>query len=326
MRLSVAGIALMLCLLFAPVAIKARGEVVPRVGFLCWVTCGDVYHEVFWQALRKLGYADYKNITFENRAAGGDGASLDTLALELVNLKPAVIVADTTQSARALKNATRTIPLVVIVDDPVASEFVSSLARPDGNVTGLSSMTPELGPKQLQLLREAVPGASRVAVLWNPANPATALRLRAMQAGAREIGVTLLSFEVRTPPEHESAFAAMAGMHVDAFINALGGADRSNSATTGRVLQLAIKHRLPAIYQSEDFVAQGGFMSYGPSLADQFRQAATYVDKILNGAKPGDLPMEQPTKFAFVINLKTAKGLGLTIPESLLVRADHVIE
>jgi putative ABC transport system substrate-binding protein len=326
MRLSVAGIALMLCLLFAPVAIKARGEVVPRVGFLCWVTCGDVYHEAFWQALRKLGYADYKNITFENRAAGGDGASLDTLALELVNLKPAVIVADTTQSARALRNATRTIPLVVIVDDPVASEFVSSLARPDGNVTGLSSMTPELGPKQLQLLREAVPGASRVAVLWNPANPATALRLRAMQAGAREIGVTLLSFEVRTPPEHESAFAAMAGMHVDAFINALGGADRSNSATTGRVLQLAIKHRLPAIYQSEDFVAQGGFMSYGPSLADQFRQAATYVDKILNGAKPGDLPMEQPTKFAFVINLKTAKALGLTIPESLLVRADHVIE
>jgi putative ABC transport system substrate-binding protein len=316
----------MLCLLFAPVAIKARGEAVPRVGFLCWVTCGDVYHEAFWQALRKLGYADYKNITFENRAAGGDGASLDTLALELVNLKPAVIVADTTQSARALRNATRTIPLVVIVDDPVASEFVSSLARPDGNVTGLSSMTPELGPKQLQLLREAVPGASRVAVLWNPANPATALRLRAMQAGAREIGVTLLSFEVRTPPEHESAFAAMAGMHVDAFINALGGADRSNSATTGRVLQLAIKHRLPAIYQSEDFVAQGGFMSYGPSLADQFRQAATYVDKILNGAKPGDLPMEQPTKFAFVINLKTAKGLGLTIPESLLVRSDHVIE
>ena len=326
MRLSVAGIALMLCLLFAPVAIKARGEVVPRVGFLCWVTCGDVYHEAFWQALRKLGYADYKNITFENRAAGGDGASLDTLALELVNLKPAVIVADTTQSARALRNATRTIPLVVIVDDPVASEFVSSLARPDGNVTGLSSMTPELGPKQLQLLREAVPGASRVAVLWNPANPATALRLRAMQAGAREIGVTLLSFEVRTPPEHESAFAAMAGMHVDALINALGGADRSNSATTGRVLQLAIKHRLPAIYQSEDFVAQGGVMSYGPSLADQFRPAATYVDKILNGAKPGDLPMEQPTKFAFVINLKTAKALGLTIPESLLVRADHVIE
>jgi putative tryptophan/tyrosine transport system substrate-binding protein len=326
MRLSVALIALMLCLLFAPVAIKARGEVVPRVGFLCWVTCGDVYHEAFWQALRKLGYADYKNITFENRAAGGNGASLDTLALELVNLKPAVIVADTTQSARALRNATRTIPLVVIVDDPVASEFVSSLARPDGNVTGLSSMTPELGPKQLQLLREAVPGASRVAVLWNPANPATALRLRAMQAGAREIGVTLLSFEVRTPPEHESAFAAMAGMHVDALINALGGADRSNSATTGRVLQLAIKHRLPAIYQSEDFVAQGGFMSYGPSLADQFRQAATYVDKILNGAKPGDLPMEQPTKFALVINLKTAKALGLTIPESLLVRADHVIE
>jgi ABC-type uncharacterized transport system substrate-binding protein len=323
---SVAGLALALPLLFVPVSATARVDEVPRVGFLCWVTCGDVYHEAFWQALRKLGYADYKNIAFESRAAGGDGASLDTLALELVNLKPAVIVADTTQSARALKNATGVIPLVAIVDDPVGSEFVASLARPGGNVTGLSSMTPELGPKQLQLLKEAVPAASRVAVLWNPANPARALRLRAMQAAAREIGVTLLSFEVRTPPEHESAFSAMVGMRVDAVVDALGETDRSISATTGRVVQLAMKLRLPVIYQSEDFVAEGGFMSYGPSLADQFRQAATYVDKILNGAKTSDLPMQQPTKFAFAINLKTAKALGLTIPDSLLVRADHVIE
>jgi putative ABC transport system substrate-binding protein len=316
----------MLSLLFVPASVTGRVDGVPRVGLLCWVTCGDAYHEAFWQELRKLGYADYKNIAFENRAAGGDGASLDTLALELVSLKPAVIVADTTQSARALKNATDAIPLVAIVDDPVGSEFVASLARPGGNVTGLSSMTPELGPKQLQLLKEAVPAASRVAVLWNPANPATALRLRTMQAAAREIGVTLLSFEVRTPPEHESAFAAMVDMHADAVVDALGVTDRSISATKGRVLQLAMKHRLPAIYQSEDFVAEGGFMSYGPSLADQFRQAATYVDKILNGTGTGDLPMQQPTRFSFSINLRTARTLGLTVPDSLLVSADHVIE
>ena len=214
----------------------------------------------------------------------------------------------------------------MIADDPVGSGFVSNLARPDGNVTGLSLVAGELGAKQLQLLKEAVPGASRVAVLGNPANPATALRLRALQAAARTSGVMLLSLDVRTPPEHENAFAVMVQMHADAIIDILGGADRSNSATTGRVLQLAMKHRLPAIYQSEDFVGEGGLMSYGPSQADAFRQAATYVDKILNGAKPADLPVEQPTKFRLVINLKSAKALGLTIPESLLVRADQVIE
>ena len=326
MRLSVAGVTLTLWLVFSPVAAEAQAEKVPRVGFLCWVTCGDAYHDAFWQALRKLGYADYKNIAFENRAAGGDGTSLDTLAFQLVNLKPAVIVADTTQSARALTNATGTIPLVVIADDPVGSGLISNLARPDGNVTGLSLVAGELGAKQLQLLKEAVPGASRVAVLGNPANPATELRLRALQAAARTSGVMLLSLDVRTPSEHVNAFAVMAQMHADAFIDILGGADPSNSATTGRVLQLAMRHRLPAIYQSEDFVAEGGLMSYGPSLADAFRQAATYVDKILNGVKPADLPVEQPTKFRLVINLKIAKALGLTIPESLLVRADQVIE
>jgi putative ABC transport system substrate-binding protein len=326
MRACVAAVTLALGLLCAPSTGIAQAEKVPRVGFLCWVTCGDAYHEAFWQALRKLGYSDYKDIAFENRNAGGDSASLDALALELVNLKPAVIVADTTQSARAQRNATRTIPLVVIADDPVGSGFTSSLARPDGNVTGLSSMTPELGAKQLQLLREAAPAASRIAVLTNPANPATRLRLRAMETAAAETGVALLSLDVRSPPEHEGAFAVMMGMRADALVDALGGGDRSNSATTGRVLQLATKHRLPAIYQSEDFVTKGGLMSYGPSLAEQFRQAATYVDKILKGARPGDLPIEQPTKFELIINLKTAKALGLTIPQSLLLLADRVIE
>jgi putative ABC transport system substrate-binding protein len=326
MRLSIVGVTLTLWLVCSPVAVVAQAEKVPRVGFLCWVTCGDAYHGAFWQALRSLGYADYKNIAFEYRAAGGDEALLDTLAVQLVALKPAVIVADTTQSARALKKATETIALVVIADDPVGSGLISNLARPEGNVTGLSLVAVELAGKQLQFLHEAVPGASRVAVLGNPANPATALRLRALQAAARASGVTLLPLDVRTPSEHVNAFAVMAQMHSDALIDILGGADRSNSATTGRVLQLAMTQRLPAIYQSEDFVSEGGLMSYGPSLSDAFRQAATYVDKILKGVKPADLPVEQPTMFRLVINLKTAKALGITIPLPLSGRADEMIE
>jgi putative ABC transport system substrate-binding protein len=317
---------LALFLFFVPVTGEGQAAKIPRVGFLCWVTCGDPYHEAFWQALRKLGYADYKNISFDNRAAGGDRASLDTLASELIALKPAAIVADTTQAALALRKASSTIPIVVIVDDPVGSGLVTNLGRPGGNVTGLSSVTPEIGAKQLQLLKEAVPKAARVAVLWNSANPATALRQQAMQVAARALGVTLLSLDVRTPSEHEAAFAQIARLHADALIDALGGADRSNSATTGRVLRLAMEHRLPAIYQSEDFVSEGGLMSYGPSLADQFRQAASYVDKILKGAKPADLPIEQPTHFALTVNLKTARALGLNFPQSVLVRADEIIQ
>jgi len=200
MRVVVQVIALAL-LLFAPAAGWAQTGRVPLVGFLCWVTCGDGYHEAFWGALRKLGYADYKNIAFENRAAGGDGASLDTLALELVGLKPAVIVADTTQSARVLKRATSTIPLVVIADDPVGSGFVSNLARPEGNITGLSTVAAELGVKQLELLKETVPRASRIAVVGNPVNPATELRLASMETAAQKLGVTLIFLEVRAHGE-----------------------------------------------------------------------------------------------------------------------------
>jgi putative ABC transport system substrate-binding protein len=322
----VGALALALCLLIAPATVLAQANKVPRVGFLCWMTCGDAYHEAFWQALRKLGYADYRNIAFENRAAGGDSASLGTLARELVKLTPAVIVADTTQSARALKNATSAIPLVAVADDPVGSGLITNLARPEGNITGLSSVAAELGVKQLQLLKETVPAASRVAVLGNPANPATDLRLRAMQAAARALDVTLVMLEVRTPSEHETAFAKLSDMRPDAVVDILGGADRSNSATTGRVLQLANKHRLPVIYQSEDLVVEGGLMSYGPRLADEFARAATYVDKILKGAKPADLPVEQPTRFHLLVNLKAANAIGITLPTSILLRADDVIE
>jgi len=324
--LAVVAVILALGIPLAPLAADAQqAGKVPRVGFLCWDTCGAPRHEAFWQALRKLGYLDYKNVTFENRPAGGDRMLLDPLAAELVRLKPDIIVADTTQSALALKKATSTIPLVVIADDPVGSGLIRNLARPGGNVTGLSSLAPELGAKQLELLREAVPKASQVAVLWNPANPATALRLRAMQGAARALGVTLLSIEERSPSDYESAFAAMTRMRADALIDALGEVENLGS-TAGRVLQLATKHRLPTIYQSEEFVAAGGLMSYGASLPDQFRQAATFVDKILKGAKPADLPVEQPTRIELVVNLRTAKALGLTIPPSILYRADKVIE
>src|SRR5262249_34949970 len=202
--------------------VAAQTEKIPRVGFLCWVTCGDEYHEAFWQSLRKLGYHDYRNITFDNRAAGGDGASLDTLALQLVGLKPTVIVADTTQSARALKSLSKTLPVVVSADDPVGSGFTSNLARPDGNITGLSSVAAELGVIQLQLLKEVVPTASRVAVIGNPINPATKLRMEAMQTAARASGISLLSIEVRNPTEHESAFAAIKQMHANAVIDITG--------------------------------------------------------------------------------------------------------
>jgi ABC-type uncharacterized transport system substrate-binding protein len=326
MRAALHIIALTLCLLFGPAAAEAQTGKVPRVGFLCWVTCGDDDHEAFWRALRKLGYTDYKNIAFVNRVSGGHGALLNTLALELARLEPAVIVADTTQSAQALKNATSTIPLVVIADDPVGSGLVSNLARPEGNITGLSTVAADLGVKQLQILREAIPKASRVAVVGNPINPATELRLRAIQAAGRTLGVTVLPLEARAPGEYERVFAKMPEMHIDAVVDLLGAADRSNSATTGRVLQLAMNNGLPVIYQSEDLVVEGGLMSYAANLGDEFMRAASYVNKILKGAKPADLPVEEPAKFKLVVNLKTAHALGLEIPTSLIVAADRLIE
>jgi len=319
-------VTLALGILMAPLVADAQPPAkVARVGFLCWDTCASPQHDAFWQALRKLGYRDYQNVSFEIRVAARDRILPDILAAELVHLKPDVIVADSTQTALALKKATSTIPLVVIADDPVGSGLIPNLARPGGNVTGLSLLTPELGEKQLQLLREAVPKASRVAVLWNPANPATALRLRAMQGAARALGVTILSIEARSPSDYEGAFKAMARMRADALIDALGEVENLGT-TAGRILQLATKHRLPTIYQSKEFVTAGGLMSYGASLPDQFSQAATFVDKILKGAKPADLPVEQPARIELAINFKTAKALGLTLPPSLLIRADQVIQ
>lgn len=320
-------VALGLGTLSGPLASDAQPRAkIPQVGFLCWVTCGGPDHDAFWQALRKLGYVDYKNVIQENRVAGGDRALVDTLAADLVRLKVDIIVADSTPSALAAKKATGTIPIVTVTEDPLGSGLVATLARPGGNVTGVSSLAPELRAKQLELLKEAVPRAARVAVLWDQANPAKALGERAMQVAARGFGVTLLSFEVSQSPEYESAFAAMAGLRADALVQALSAWDNTGVAPTARLSQLAKKYRLPSIHHSSEFAAAGGLMSYGPDSAELFRRAAMYADKILRGAKAADLPVERPARYELTINRSTAEAFGLSIPQSLLVRADRVIE
>ena len=273
---------------------------------------------VFVQALRNLGYAEGRNLAIEYRWAER-AEWLPDFALELVRLKVDVIVAASPPAALAAKNATRTIPIVTVL----GAWHVGSLARPSDNVTGLSSIAVELGPKLLELLREAVPKVSRVAVLSNPANQVYAPQLREVEIAARVLGVQLQLPEAQGPEQFGSAFAAMTRERADALL-VLSDAIFWNHRK--QIADLATKSRLPAIYGRLEHVEAGGLMAYAPSNADLLRRAATYVAKILKGAKPGDLPIEQPTKFDLVINLKTAKALGLTIPPSVLLRADQVIE
>ena len=263
----------------------------------------------------------------EYRDAEGKLERLPALAAELVALKVDVIVAAGTPAALAAKQATRTLPIVfAAAADPVASGLVTSLARPGGNVTGLSILAPELVGKCLEQLKQAVPGVSRVAVLWQPGGLGERTEkdmLKGAEVAARALGVRLQFVEARGPADFDRAFSDMTRARAGALTvlaSAMFFSERR------RLVDLAAKNRLPAVYPLREFVDAGGLMSYGPNLADLFRRAATYVDKILKGAKPGDLPVEQPTKFELVINLKTAKALGLTIPPSLLQRADQVIE
>jgi putative ABC transport system substrate-binding protein len=237
-----------------------------------------------------------------------------------------VIVADSTQAAVSAKKATTAIPIVAISEDPVGSGLVGSLARPGGNITGLSSLPREPGAKQLELLKKAVPRVTRVAVLADPANPTRHLVAGAMEASARVLGLQRVPLDVSRSPDYESAFATMAEMPADAVIHTLGRWDESATSPARRLSQLAMKHRLPAIFASRDFVVPGGLMSYGPDSADLFARAAACVAKILKGARPADLPVEQPIRFELVLNLKTAGQLGLTIPRKVSVRADEVIE
>ncbi len=314
-------------LLAAPLAAQAQqAGKVPRIGYLANNLAANPHlREAFLQGLRDLGYVEGRNVVIEYRSAEEKVERLPALAAELVSLKLNVIVVVGPQPTAAVKAATTTIPVVfVIVADPVGLGLVSSLAHPGGNVTGLSTVVPEgFWGKQLELLKEAVPGAARMAVLVNPANAMNRLALPQTVAAAEKLKVKLQILEARTPGELDSAFEAATRARADA-IHVYG--DTLTFLHRARVAELAAKARLPAMYLFKDNVAAGGLMAYGPNFADLGRRAATYVDRILKGAKPGDLPIEQPNKFELVINLKTAKALGLTIPPSLLLRADEVIE
>ncbi len=318
-------------LLAAPLAVEAQQAAkIARIGYLAFNLAGGDPRgrEAFRQGLRDLGYVEGRNLLIEYRDAEGKPERFPVLAAELVALKVAVIVTTGgTHAAQAAKQATTTLPIVFVsVGDPVGEGLVSSLARPGGNVTGLSVVVPELVGKSLELLKQAVPRVSRVAILLKPdsmPDRARKERLEAAEVAARALGVRLQVVEARGPENFDRAFSDMTGARTDALYVLATPVFEDQRR---RLVDLAAKNRLPTVYSFKGWAQDGGLMSYGPDIADLSRRAATYVDKILKGAKPGDLPVEQPTKFELVINLKTAKALGLTIPQSLLQRADQVIE
>jgi putative tryptophan/tyrosine transport system substrate-binding protein len=276
------------------------------------------------QDLRKLGYVEGKNITFESRYAEGKYDRLSALADELVRLKVDVLVTPSDVEALAAKNITSSVPIVFLeVSDPVAAGLVDSLARPGGNLTGFTSIAPVLSGKRLELLKETIPKLSRVAVLWNPRNPGSVQQWNESQLAGRELGLQLHSMEVSSADGYEGAFQEAIKAQSAALAVTL---DSLANANAKRIADLAAKNRLPAIYPREMNVDSGGLMSYGPDRNRAFRRAAVYVDKILKGTKPANLPVEQPTEFELVINLKAAKALGLTIPPLVLMRAERVIK
>jgi len=280
--------------------------------------------EAFRQGLRELGYVEGKNLDILFRWAEGRDERLPSLVAELIQLNVDLIVSSAPAATRAAKEATTTIPIVMVtVADPVAFGFVRSLARPGGNITGFAFQHPELSGKRLALLKETIPKLSRVAVLWNADNPYKAVDMKEVEAAAAELGVMLQSLAVRGVDGFDSAFEAARHGRAGCIITL---EDPFTITHRARIVELARKHRLPALYGRRLYVDAGGLMSYGPDPIDQYRRAAIYVDRILNGTKPSDLPVEQPTKFELAVNLKTAKALGLTIPPSLLQRADQVIE
>jgi len=318
-------------LLAAPLAAEAQqAGKVARLGYLVAASLATSphLHEAFRQGLRDIGYVEGRNLAIEYRSAEGRFERFPALAAELVALKVDVIVAVNPQAALAAKQATKTLPVVFIgVGDPVTDGLVTSLARPEGNVTGLSlSPSPELVGKRLQLLTQLVPGVSRVAVLWQPGGvpePTEKIFLKEADVAARALGVRLQFFETRSPEDFERAFSDMAKARTGA-LTAFPSTMFFNERR--RLVDVAAKHQLPAVHTVREFADAGGLLAYGPDVAYAYRRVATYVDKILKGSKPAELPVEQPTKFELVINLKTAKALGLTIPPSLLARADQVIE
>ena len=299
-----------------------------RVGFLIArraAAAGDTdYYRAFPQGMRELGYVEGKNLVIEWRYADGKFERLPELAAELVQLRVDVIVTAGTAATSAAQKATTAVPIVMgTANDAVLGGFVKSLAQPGGNITGISNLTVDLSAKDLEILLSVVPKLSRVAVLVNPGNSAHAPILKTIQTAALKTHVKILPLEARTAQEIENGFSIVTQQDAEAVLVAL---DAFLIQQGRQIAELATKYRLPSVYAVREHVEVGGLMSYGPNLSDNYRRAATYVDKILKGAKPGDLPIEQPTKFDLVINLKTAKALGLTLPQSLLLRADEVIK
>jgi len=299
---------------------------IPRIGYLIGpsLSTNQVRIEAFRQGLRELGYVEGKNIVIEYRSAEGKLDRLPARAAELVRLKVEVIVTNGPPATRVSKEATATIPIVMANDsDPVGNGFVASLARPGGNITGLATLAPELSGKRLELLKEIVPKLSRVAVFGTSTQPGNAQSLKEVELVAKAFGVKLQYLDVLSPKDIGTAFRDAAKGRADAVLMLVTG--RVANTQRRQIAELAVKNRLPAIYGGPASVEAGGLMSYGVNLPDLDRRAATYVDKILKGRKPADLPVEQPTKFEFIVNLKAAKQIGLTIPPNVLVRADKVI-
>jgi len=283
---------------------------------------GDV--EAFRQGLRAHGYVEGKNVVVEYRWADGDEDRLRSLVADLVRRKVDVLVASAPAATRVAREATTTIPIVmVLVADPVSFGFVASLARPGGNVTGFAYLLPEISGKRLELLKEVVPDLSRVAVLWNAANPYKPLDLKEVRAVADTLDVAVIEFPVRDPKELDDALRAAAASRAGGLVTL---EDPFTIAHRGRIASLALKHRLPAVHGVRPYIDAGGLMSYGPDREDQSRRAAAFVDRILKGARPADLPVERPAKFDLVVNLKAARALGIAVPRSLLLRADQVVE
>jgi putative ABC transport system substrate-binding protein len=312
-----------------PLAARSQTVTIPRVGLLDQRSAGSYAESHYWKAFREqmraLGYVEGKNIIFEFRAADGDLSRLPKLTSDLIAHSVGLIVALSTPVALAAKSVTTEVPIVVaLMADPVGIGLVASLARPGGNITGLSTISAELSAKRLELLRDMVPDLSRAAIVWEDSNPAFALTVKYSEAAAQVLGVSLKSIGVKAAGGFEKAMDEVVTAHAQALIVAVPVAAAETELTA--IIDTVARRKIPAAYAETSYVRAGGLVSYGPDYTDLFRRAATYADKVIKGARPADLPVEEPTKFELAINLKTAKALGLTIPPSLLATADQVIE
>jgi putative ABC transport system substrate-binding protein len=316
--------ALALHLMVLACCLPAHAQKIAHVGILragAPLPAGEP--DEFLQALRSLGYVEGKNIVVDIRYAHGNRDRLRDLATELVQSKPDAIYTGSPPAIFALKQATQTVPVVIVsTTDPVRSGIVASLAKPGGNITGMSLISADLWPKRLELIKEILPKASRVAIFWNKSNTGMAIEAKATEEAAVPLGITLQDRGIKDPSEMEAVFDAMSKQRPDAFLALM---DITLGAHRKRILDFLTKDRIPAIFESKDWVHAGGLISYGPDGADVTRRSVIQLDKILKGAKPADIPVEQPTKFELMINLRTAKQIGVTIPPNVLVRADQVI-